>query len=413
MTRAELLEKKRALAAELLDAAPAPQGEADWAQKARADAAERLAAMGGPVKRDEYWKYTDPVPFLAAPGAPVQAAPLDGVEMVEIRFEDGKLASDPPQLEGVEIVPLADALAEADSFAHGLFGVLEKAGQEKVDRPLAALSTAREANGLAIRVTGPVETPIHIRMTGVPRPLRHVVRVESGGMLNLAESGASVSVTLEADIDKAGDFEHVRAQTGERGPELTHIFARIGAEGRLKTFTLTADGARTRNEVVFDLIGDDAIGHAAGAVLGKAAAHVDNTVFVTHSALNGESRQVYKNVLEEDARAVFQGKIFVREGAQKTDGYQISQSILLSEGASFQAKPELEIYADDVACSHGSTTGAIDEEAMFYLRARGMPKKRAEALLVAAFADEAIEEIAHEGLADAMRALVAAWMDAR
>jgi Fe-S cluster assembly protein SufD len=110
---------------------------------------------------------------------------------------------------------------------------------------------------------------------------------------------------------------------------------------------------------------------------------------------------------------VFQGKIFVRPAAQKTDGYQLSQSILLSDTAEFDVKPELEIYADDVKCSHGTTTGAMDEAALYYLRARGVPRKQAEAMLVEAFADEAIAEIEDETLASAMRARVAAWMAQR
>ena len=164
---------------------------------------------------------------------------------------------------------------------------------------------------------------------------------------------------------------------------------------------------------MIELAGEHASGNVAGAVLGIGSAHVDNTVYVTHGAEDGESRQVFKHVLDGAAKGVFQGKILVRQPAQKTDGYQISQSVLLSDDAEFDAKPELEIYADDVKCSHGSTTGALDEDAMFYLRARGVPEKSAQTLLVAAFVDEAIEEIADEGLQDVMRAEVARWMEAR
>jgi len=117
--------------------------------------------------------------------------------------------------------------------------------------------------------------------------------------------------------------------------------------------------------------------------------------------------------MDDESKAVFQGKIYVKEHAQKTDGYQISQSVLLSEGAEFNAKPELEIYADDVMCSHGSTTGALDETALFYLRSRGVPQKKAEAMLVAAFVDEAILEIADEALQDIVRKSVDAWMAER
>ena len=162
-----------------------------------------------------------------------------------------------------------------------------------------------------------------------------------------------------------------------------------------------------------DLAGDEASGHIAGVVLSDSAAHTDNTVFVTHTGVDCESRQVFKNVLGGTSKGIFQGKIFVREGAQKTDGYQISQAVLLNDGAEFSAKPELEIYADDVACSHGSTTGALDETSMFYLRSRGVPRAEAESMLILAFADEAIAEIADEALADRIRDEVNAWVRRR
>ena len=127
--------------------------------------------------------------------------------------------------------------------------------------------------------------------------------------------------------------------------------------------------------------------------------HHDDTVFITHDAVNCESRQVFKKVLRNGAVGVFQGKILVKAGAQKTDGYQISQSLLLDDDSQFLAKPELEIYADDVACSHGSTSGAIDEQALFYLRSRGVPEAKAVDLLTLSFVAEAIEEIEDSDLA--------------
>ena len=243
--------------------------------------------------------------------------------------------------------------------------------------------------------------------------VRHVIRVESGARLTVLESGVAGNTVTEVEVADGGIFHHVRVQSGTQAPMATHLFARLGAGAEFKSFTLTADGELTRNEVVIDLAGESGSGHIAGAVLGRGASHVDNTVFVTHSAAHCESRQVFKNVLTERAHGVFQGKIFVRPGAQKTDGYQISQSLVLDDGAEFAVKPELEIYADDVQCSHGSTTGALDETALFYLRSRGVPRHEAEAMLVAAFVDEAIAEIPDDALAGAMRGLLAAWMSAR
>ena len=129
--------------------------------------------------------------------------------------------------------------------------------------------------------------------------------------------------------------------------------------------------------------------------------------------LNCESRQVFKKVLRGGAVGVFQGKILVKPGAQKTDGYQISQGLLLDEASQFLAKPELEIYADDVVCSHGSTSGAVDDDARFYLTSRGIPRRTAEELLVLAFLDEAIAEVEDAGLADELRERLAAWLARR
>jgi Fe-S cluster assembly protein SufD len=180
-----------------------------------------------------------------------------------------------------------------------------------------------------------------------------------------------------------------------------------------KSFTLTVNGRLTRNECVIEFRGDDAVAHVAGAAMGDGGFHHDDTVFVTHDAERCESRQVFKKVLRNGAVGVFQGKILVRPGAQKTDGYQKSQALLLDEDATFLAKPELEIYADDVACSHGSTSGAIDETALFYLRSRGIPEHIAADLLVLAFLADAIEEIEDEAIADDITGRLVAWLARR
>ncbi len=407
-------EGRHAQAEALLAGRPAPAGEAGWARAARAEAAARLRAMGAPMKRDEYWRHTDPAALMAPPqaGLPDAADPFAGLDAVALPLADGATARvEAPS--GVEIEALSAALSADLSPFRGLFGALEAAGHEKVDRPLAALNTALATEGYAIRAVAPVAAPLHLRMTGAPGMLRHVVRVETGAELTLFESGAAHGSVLEVDLAPGAAFRHVRVQEGARGSAATHIFARIGAGATFKTFTLSADGALSRNEVVYELHGDDAVGHCAGGLLATGEAQLDTVVFVTHRGLRGESRQVFKSVLDGRGRSVFQGKIFVRQGAQKTDGYQLSQSILLSEGAEFDAKPELEIYADDVKCSHGSTTGAMDADAMFYLQARGVPRREAEAMLVAAFVEEAIAEVDHPGAAEALRGRVAAWMAAR
>ena len=164
---------------------------------------------------------------------------------------------------------------------------------------------------------------------------------------------------------------------------------------------------------MIELTGDDAVAHVAGAAIGDGDFHHDDTVFITHDALRCESRQVFKKVLRNGAVGVFQGKILVKKDAQKTDGYQISQSLLLDGDSQFLAKPELEIYADDVVCSHGSTSGAIDDDALFYLRARGIPVDIATDLLTLAFLAEALHEIESDSLSSAVGDRLEAWLAQR
>jgi Fe-S cluster assembly protein SufD len=217
---------------------------------------------------------------------------------------------------------------------------------------------------------------------------------------------------MEVDVADGGAFHHIRAQGRDHERRaMTHMFARVGENSTYKSFTLTANGVLTRNEQFIEIVGDDATVHVAGAALGDGDFLHDDTVFVTHDAVNCESRQVFKKVLRNGAVGVFQGKILVKPGAQKTDGYQISQALLLDEDSQFLAKPELEIYADDVACSHGSTSGAIDETALFYLRARGVPKSQAQDLLTLAFVAEAIDEIEDKEIATEVMSRLEGWLE--
>ncbi len=410
------VDRKRAALDERLAALSMPAG-GGWLGDARQDALGRLQAVGLPGRRDEYWRYTDPAPFVSVVpmlGKPDAGQdPFAGLETHSI-VVDGAGISLPGTLDAVEIGTLADAGAADIHWAKDLYGRLEAAGSRPVSRPFAMMNTAFATDGLAIRVTGAVDRPIHLRTVGGTDPvLHHVVKVEAGAEVTLLESGnvgARSNVVLEVDVADGAAFDHVRVQGPDAGMHAnTHVFARLGEGSTFRSFTLSANGAITRNEAILELTGDDASATVGGAAFGAGEVHHDDTVFVTHDAVNCESRQVFKKVLRNGATGVFQGKILVKEGAQKTDGYQISQALLLDEDAQFLAKPELEIYADDVACSHGSTTGAIDETALFYLRSRGVPKRVATDLLVLSFLAEAVAEIADEGLREHVTDLLADW----
>ncbi|WP_341213669.1 Fe-S cluster assembly protein SufD [uncultured Limimaricola sp.] len=406
-----------------------PEGGANWAVEARRDALNRLTAMGMPHRRDEYWRFTNPAEFLTAetPRAEIalDAPGFEDTEVLRVVFTDGVFdaeASDDLAQEGLEIERFADAVTKDIHWIKGLLGVLEIAGQDRVDRPLATLNTAFAEDGLVLRATAKVSKPVHVeyrrQADNAEAVLRHMVRVEDGAELTLLESGvgaARLNTGMEVDIADNGAFHHVRMQGRDHERRAaTHVFARLGTESTFKSFTLTLNGVMTRNEVIITLKGDDAIAHVAGAALGDGRDfHHDDTVFVTHDAVNCESRQVFKKVLRNGATGVFQGKILVQPGAQKTDGYQISQSLLLDEDANFLAKPELEIYADDVQCSHGSTSGAIDDTALFYLKSRGIPEDKAQDLLVLAFVAEALAEIEDEDLAETLRTQLAGWLERR
>jgi len=403
-----------------------PDGAA-WATVARTSALKRLQQIGLPGRRDEYWKYTDPTSFNQ-PTAPVasvfdpQEAPVfDKTDRLKVVFVDGEFdaeASDDLQLAGIEIDRLSEVCTRDIHWAKDVYGVLETRGQTPVSRPLAALNSAFARDGIVIRATASAQRPVSLiylhRSETSDAILHHVIRVEAGAELTLLENGpaaARLNKVLEVDVADGGSFRHIRTQGRDHERRAhTHIFARLGAGSLFKSFTLTVNGALTRNEAVIELTGDNAIAHIAGAAVGDGDFHHDDTVFIIHDAENCESRQVFKKVLRNGARGVFQGKILVKAGAQKTDGYQISQALLLDDDAQFLAKPELEIYADDVICSHGSTTGAIDEEAMFYLRSRGVPEDQAQDLLVLAFLSQAIDEIDDRQISSDLTLRLEEWL---
>jgi len=418
-------------AAEVRLAALSVPESTGWAQAARADALTRLRAMGLPGRRDEYWKYTNPTSLTApeAPRAAVFSDPNDTpvfgeIDRLKIVFVDGVFdaaASDDLEMAGIEIERLETAMQADIHWAKDVYGVLETRGQTPVERPLAVLNTACATDGVVIRATAKAAKPVSLiylhKSDASDAILHHVVKVEAGAELTVLENGpaaARFNKVMEVEVADGGAFHHIRTQGRDHERRaVTHLFARLGSESLFKSFTMTANGVMTRNEAVIELLGDDASAHIAGAAMGDGDFHHDDTVFITHDAVNCESRQVFKKVLRNGATGVFQGKILVKEGAQKTDGYQISQSLLLDDDSQFYAKPELEIYADDVACSHGSTTGAIDEEALFYLRSRGVPQAKAQDMLVLAFLAEAIEEIEDQTIADEILARLQGWLDRR
>jgi Fe-S cluster assembly protein SufD len=215
---------------------------------------------------------------------------------------------------------------------------------------------------------------------------------------------------FEIAVAEGASLTHVRLQReGRAGFQLATVLAAVEAGGTYDNFTLNAGGRLVRNEIHAALRGPRAACHMNGAQLVADGQHADTTTFLDHAAPDCASRQTYKTVLAGRSRGVFQGKILVRQAAQRTDGYQMNQALLLSEEAEIDAKPQLEIYADDVKCSHGATVGALDEAQLFYLRARGIPAAMARAMLVEAFLTEAVEGVSDEAARAALDEAIGGW----
>jgi Fe-S cluster assembly protein SufD len=427
IAKEKLLARRRDALSARLETLTLPEGGA-WITEARKTALARLEAMGLPTGRDEYWRFTKPESLNAAEPEPAavfdhgeETPVFDAVERTRIVFVDGVFdaeQSDDLSVDGIEIERLADAARADIHWAKDIYGAIETRGQTPVERPHAALNTAFATDGVLIRVTGKAEKPVSLiyqhKNETSDAFLHNVVRVEAGGELTLLENGpaaARFNKVLEVDIAAGGRLHHIRAQGRDHERRaVTGMFVRQDEDSLFKSFTLTVNGRLTRNEIYVDLEGPNASAHVAGAALGHGDFHHDDTVFIRHDAENCESRQVFKKVLQEGAIGTFQGKILVERGAQKTDGYQKSQSLLLDDGANFLAKPELEIYADDVACSHGSTSGAIDKDMLFYLRARGIDEKTAMDLLVIAFVAEAMEEVEDERFREELVERLEGWL---
>jgi Fe-S cluster assembly protein SufD len=399
-----------------------------WSHKARESALGRLSNIGLPSHRDEYWKYTNPAELITETPIASQVAGLEDanvfseMDVQKIVFCDGVFnseLSDSMASENMSITKLSDI--DDLHWAQNYYGSLEKKGQIPVSRPLAALNTAIASDGVLIHVKGNIDKPVLIlgvHNTPSEAMLHHVIKVDKNCSLTLLESGpfaTKLNTVMEVVLEQGASFEHVRTQGRDRDRwAATHLFSDIQEKAKFKSFTLSANGTLTRNECFLNLSGNDCTAHVAGASVGDGKKfHHDDTVFITHNAVACESRQVFKKVLRNGATGVFQGKILVKEGAQKTDGYQISQSLLLDDDSQFLAKPELEIYADDVACSHGSTSGAIDEQALFYLCSRGISKNDATDMLTLAFLAEAVEEIENENIATIIVEKITAWLSRR
>jgi Fe-S cluster assembly protein SufD len=394
----------------------------DWLDGLRRAAKTRADDAGLPTRRDEAWKYTDigALGVAAFALAEEQQGARPDVPSVgggiRLMLVNGRLVA-PSAAElpaGVVIAPLDATVSSEQVRAH--LGQVIPADRKS----LAALNGALFGDGLLLHIGTGVTLDHAIDLVSFGQagdaPVafhpRCLVVVEDGGSATLIErhlgqgtyfSNSVVEIALGSHASR----RHYKLQ--DEAANAIHV-STTGvslAAGARYAGVLVQTGARlARHEVHAALVGAGATFELDGAYLGRDHQHLDNTTFVTHAAPGGTSRQLFKGVLDGQARGVFQGSVLVERAAQKTDAYQLSKALLLSGQAEMDGKPELEIYADDVKCGHGCTVGDIDEEALFYLRARGIAESDARQLLLEAFLADVLERIVAEPVREAFAAVV-------
>jgi Fe-S cluster assembly protein SufD len=344
-----------------------------------------------------------------------------------IVFVDGTYRPDLSQsseIRGLEIIPLAQALGKPG------VGLLHD--ELPSHAAVIALNTAFVTDGAVVRVAQGTELAkpillIFARASAEGRLVttRNILTVGVDASVCVVEAhvvlkGAGVgqdNALGDISVGEGAQLTHVKvALSGAGTHHLSTAIVRLNAGGNYRSFQFTADTAFARNSTFLTYVGEDAKADLSGVFLARGTEHIDSTLVVDHAVPSCESRELFKGVLDGRGRAVVQGKVIVRPDAQKTDGKQMAQALMLSEDAEFDSKPELEIYADDVVCGHGSTSAEIDCELLFYMRSRGLDVETARALLIESFIGEAIDKIEDEAVREAVMALakerLASWSPA-
>jgi len=406
-----------------------PGAGAAWLDGLRASGARRFAGLGLPNRRVEEWKYTDLRALGADPfgnaEAPAEIAVPDGglgdthrAVFVNGRFDAG--LSDLSGLpDGVLALPMAQALNDGSHVLQSYLGRVAELGRKH----FVALNTAWMSDGLVLWIPDGVmiENTIELVFVGAPGSTRaawhprNLFVLHPGAAATVVErhigTGTYLANTVE-EVVLAADARLNHYKIQDEAADAFHIATsevRVSADALYESFVLSTGAAVARSQIAVELQAERASCRLNGAYLGRGSQQLDTTTLIDHAAPDCTSSEVYKGVLDDRSKGVFQGRIVVRKDAQRTDGHQSNKALLLSDRAEIDAKPELEIYADDVQCSHGATAGELDDDALFYLRARGIPLDEARGLLIDAFVEGAIEEISHQVVRDVFRAHAATW----
>ncbi len=392
---------------------------------------------GLPNRRIEDWKYTD-LRALMGEVKPLAPKP-DAVALERARaaLKAQRIAGTAKLVlvDGVFAPELSDA-SPAGISVRTLREVLENVGNEaRADLLLAnstdamvSLNAALATDGLLIEIPDGTTPAVPVQIIHVATAAsasavtRSHVRIGKGARATLVESfitaeGSRDYQSNDAVILSVGDgaeLAQVRLMADATDAvNITSQILTIGAKAKVNLFNMTSGGAVSRLQAFITMAGEHSELSVNGVNLLKGRQHGDTTLVVDHAVPECTSRELFRAVVDDRAHSVFQGRIIVRPGAQKTDGKMMTRALLLSDEAEADNKPELEIFADDVTCGHGATAGALDDSLLFYLRARGLPEKEAQALLIQAFVGEAIEQIADEGLRELAMSQAERWLEMR
>jgi len=399
----------------------------------RREAFETYERLGLPHRRIEEWKYTDlralvgeVLPLAASPDAAalkraadaVKAHGIDGAR--KLVLVDGVFAADLSDVRALVAEAGFKTLREAlDKDA----GLLQTASLDAVIALNAAMATDGVVLSIAdgAKLSAPIQI-IHIATTGsVSAFTRSQVAVGKGARATIVETFVAadakayqVNDAVLVSVGDDADVAHIRLM--DDAPDAVNVtshFVTIGANVKYNFFNMTTGAAVSRLQGFITLAGEGSELSANGVNLLKKTEHGDTTLVVDHAVPNCVSREIFRAVIDDRGHSVFQGRIIVRPDAQKTDGKMMTRALLLSDEAEADNKPELEIFADDVSCGHGATAGALDDTLLFYLKARGLPEKQAQALLIQAFVGEAIEQIADEALREHVIGIAERWLERR
>ena len=393
-----------------------------------------FTGAGLPHRRIEAWHYTDlrailrdVLPPAQAPDAEavglartalaaLPAAPGGRIVLLDGRFEPS--LSSLPLLADLDIGSVADhapstALAAAQRLG-SVESVVSLNGALLQGGVVIVVGTKRAAPlDLVSIVSGAAPAATYTRSFVELAPGASARIVERHLVLRPGRSqGHHVLVMAVGD---GASLNHT-ARIDDLGAETLHVgsmLVRLGAKAEFTSTTLMASAGVTRRQAYLEFAGPHSKAHFFGASLLDGRCHADTTLVLTHTAPNCESRELYKHVLDGEATGIYQGKVIVAPGAQKTDGKMLSKAVFLDEGATMYNKPELEIFADDVVCGHGATAGALDDNQLFYLRARGIPKAEAQAMLLEAFAEEALDGISDDDLRSELTDRISLWLRQR